>query len=50
MVEIVEAAQRSPAILTRFSPVIDEKVYFSDYQKRAAAGRFIQKVSVSNTA
>jgi cholinesterase len=29
----------------RFVPAVDEKVYFSDYDKRGAAGRFIRRVS-----
>ncbi|TID17911.1 prolyl oligopeptidase (secreted protein) [Venturia nashicola] len=32
-----------PELFRRFYPVTDEKVVFSDYDKRADAGRFVQK-------
>ncbi|KAF2430923.1 alpha/beta-hydrolase [Tothia fuscella] len=44
--EILEATKSSPGraeIFRRFYPVPDEKVYFSDYDKRAKEGRFIQR-------
>jgi carboxylesterase type B len=31
-------------ITTQFAPVVDEKIYFSDFDKRRAAGNFIRKV------
>jgi hypothetical protein len=31
-----------------FSPVVDGKTYFNDYDKRRAAGKFIQKASAQN--
>jgi cholinesterase len=31
------------AVLGHFGPTVDEKVVFSDYKERAAAGKFIQK-------
>ena len=34
-----------PELFRRFYPITDEKVVFSDYEKRAADGRFVQKVS-----
>jgi cholinesterase len=46
--EILQASKSGPGkkeLFRRFYPVIDEKVIFSDYDKRAAAGRFIKKVS-----
>jgi cholinesterase len=46
--EVLDAAGtaggKRPDILRSFSPVVDEKTYFSDYDKRRAAGKFIQKV------
>jgi cholinesterase len=36
--------------LTYFGPTIDEKVVFSDYAKRRAAGHFIKKVNHHNHA
>jgi carboxylesterase type B len=38
------AGAKRADILRSFSPVVDEKTYFSDYDKRRAAGKFIQKV------
>jgi cholinesterase len=45
---ILQASKSSAGkteLFRRFYPVIDEKTIFSDYDKRAAAGRFIKKVS-----
>lgn len=36
------------ALLTQFGPVPDGKVIFTDYQKRAAEGNFIKRVSASS--
>lgn len=44
--DILEASKSGPGkpeLFQSFVPVTDEKVVFSDYDKRAAAGRFIQK-------
>ncbi|KAF1809651.1 alpha/beta-hydrolase [Eremomyces bilateralis CBS 781.70] len=44
--DILDASKTSPGkpgLFRRFYPVTDEKVVFSDYEKRAATGRFIQK-------
>jgi carboxylesterase type B len=41
------ASTGKPELFRRFYPITDEKVVFSDYEKRAADGRFIQKVSTS---
>jgi carboxylesterase type B len=48
-IEILNATMSSPGkadIFRRFYPVVDEKVVFSDYDKRAAAGRFIKRASI----
>jgi cholinesterase len=48
--EVLNATRSSPGkpeIFRKFYPVVDEKVVFSDYDKRAATGRFIKKVSGS---
>jgi carboxylesterase type B len=34
-------------ITTRFTPVVDEKIYFGDFDKRRAAGTFIKRVRFS---
>jgi carboxylesterase type B len=39
-----------PELFRRFYPITDEKVVFSDYEKRAADGRFIQRVSTPSAA
>jgi len=44
--DILQASKSSPGkpeLFRRFYPVTDEKTVFSDYDKRAAAGRFIKK-------
>ena len=45
--DILQESKSSPGkteLFRRFYPVTDEKTVFSDYDKRAAAGRFIKKV------
>jgi cholinesterase len=47
---ILQASRSSPGkpeLFRRFYPVTDEKTVFSDYDKRAAAGRFIKKVRIA---
>jgi carboxylesterase type B len=44
--DILQASKSGPSkpeLFRRFYPVTDEKVVFSDYDKRAAAGQFVQK-------
>lgn len=47
MEDIVAAVTKEPSIMERFSPVVDGKTYFSNYESRAKAGKFIQKVELS---
>jgi cholinesterase len=47
--DILQASRSSPGkpeLFRRFWPIVDEKTVFSDYEKRAAAGKFIQKVAL----
>jgi cholinesterase len=48
MEEVIAAADtnggKRPDLITEFLPMADDKVYFSDYDKRRVAGNFIQKV------
>jgi carboxylesterase type B len=47
--EILNATRASPgnpALFRRFYPIVDEKVVFSDYDKRAESGKFVKVVRV----
>jgi cholinesterase len=43
----LSAIAGGPLALTFFGPTVDDKVVFSDYPARRAAGNFIRRVSIS---